>query len=108
MNQFITLPLFIFYCEKVTNDLRFIAAFENRLENINHNLRVLKKEHEFLIPPKMLDLIQKYDYIDSILYQIFILRDDTVSYEELYNELINFMLFMDEAYASADPNLYKA
>jgi hypothetical protein len=95
MNQFITLPLFISYCEHVANKPRFSSTFETRLDTINHGISCLHLKHSALIPPKILDLIYKYYYIDFILYKMFILQDNRISYEDLYNELTGFMLFMD-------------
>jgi hypothetical protein len=111
MKTNISLPVFVAYCEHFKNNNLFLTGFKLCLDSINVELAIITRKYDSLIPPKFLELINKYYYIDFILYKIFILQDNSFSYENLYNELVDFINSKNEAIkffkdSSSDPDIY--
>jgi hypothetical protein len=105
---FISLPDFITYCEYLENNVRPLSKFEYRLDAIELDVFKIMKKHKIL-PNKILYIIKQYIYIDKIMYNTFILKIDRISYEELYAEIIEFIIFMDDSiiyYQDNKHNLY--
>jgi hypothetical protein len=110
MNKFISRSVFISYCEyldKSENDLYNLEKSLNKTSDLILALKIIKKHK--IIPKNILKLIPKYFYIDRIMYNTFILKIDTLSYDKLYEEIIDFILFMDRSliyYQDNKHNLY--